>query len=92
MVFRAIHARRVWFLLLPLALLFISPYVTSVLLSWFNSMGGNNLPPLPEFYSPSDHRSPDGRWITTPWHKEAYEPEAVIVVSGPTIEQANLTP
>jgi hypothetical protein len=38
---------------------------------------------LPEFYSPSDHRSPDGRWIAAPWHKEAYEPEAVIVVSGP---------
>ena len=37
---------------------------------------------FPAFYTASDHRSPDGRWIATPWHKQAYEPEAVVVVSA----------
>lgn len=36
---------------------------------------------LNEMYEPTDHRSPDGRWIATPWGKFFYGPENVLIVS-----------
>lgn len=47
MVYRAMISRRIWFLLLPLALMFSGPYVTWLLLNLFEATGGNNLPALP---------------------------------------------
>lgn len=39
--------RRIWFLLLPLLLVFTSPFVVGALNEFFRAAGGNNLPPVP---------------------------------------------
>jgi hypothetical protein len=44
---QSITNRRVWFLLVPLLLMFASPYVVRLLNEFFQSIGGNNLPPVP---------------------------------------------
>lgn len=46
-LFHALAVRRVWLVLLPITLIFASPYVIRLLNTYFSTAGGNNLPPLP---------------------------------------------